>query len=70
METVTVSPKYQVVIPRRIRDDIGIRSGEKVVVFEKRGVICIVRVKDTKKLKGRFKGITTKGLRDEFERFA
>jgi len=70
METVTVSPKYQVVIPKRIRDDIGIRSGEKVVVFEKGGVICMVRLRDTRELKGRFKGITAKGLRDERERFA
>lgn len=69
METVTVSPKYQVVIPKRIRDDMGIRSGEKIVVFEKRGVIYMVRVGDIRELKGRFKGITTEGLRDEHERF-
>lgn len=33
METVTVSPKYQVVIPRTIRDSLGIRPGQKVQVI-------------------------------------
>jgi AbrB family looped-hinge helix DNA binding protein len=69
METVTVSPKYQVVIPKRIRDDMDLRSGEKIVVFEKNGVIHMVRVGDIKKLKGKYKGLSTDDLRDEHERF-
>ncbi len=33
MVTVTVSPKYQVVIPRAIRESLGIRPGQKVQVI-------------------------------------
>jgi AbrB family looped-hinge helix DNA binding protein len=66
METVTISPKYQVVIPKKIRKDIGLRSGEKLVIFEKNGLIRLMRVGDIKKLKGRYKGLNTDDLRDEY----
>ena len=54
MEVVTVSPKFQIVIPKSIRSYLGIRSGEKIAVFEKDDVIHLVRIKNIKKLKGRF----------------
>ena len=69
MEFVTVSPKYQVVIPKAVRDLMGIRSGEKVAVFEKDDVIHMVRIKSIKKLRGRYKGLTTEGIRDEKDRY-
>ncbi len=68
-ETVTVSPKYQVVIPSLIRKELDIRPGEKVVVMEKDGVIHLIRVGNIKKLRGKFGKITSEGLRDEEERF-
>ena len=69
METVTVSPKFQVVIPRAIRESMGLISGEQVVVFEKDSVIHMVRVGDVRKLRGKFRKLSTKGLRDEDDRF-
>ncbi len=70
MDTVTVSPKYQVVIPASVRKDLDIRPGEKVMVLEKDGVIHIIRVGDIKELRGKYKKLTTGGTRDETERFA
>jgi AbrB family looped-hinge helix DNA binding protein len=70
METVTVSPKFQVVIPRAIREGMGLEAGERVVVFEKDSIIHMVRVGDVRKLRGKFRKLTTKGLRDEDDRFA
>ncbi len=70
METVTVSPKFQVVIPKSIRNSMDIKAGEKIVVFEKDDVIHLVRIKNIKELRGKFKKVTTKGLRDEEDRFA
>ncbi len=67
-ETVTVSPKYQVVIPSSIRKELAIRPGEKVVVMEKDGVIHLIRVGGIKKLRGKFGKITSEGIRDEEER--
>ncbi len=69
METVTVSQKFQVVIPESIRKILGIKPGEKMVVVEKDGVLRMIRVADIKKAKGMAKGVTTKNLRDESERF-
>jgi len=70
METVTVSPKYQVVIPRSIREYLGLVPGERIAVFEKDSVIHMVRVGDIRKLRGKFVKLSAKGLRDEDERFA
>jgi len=69
MEAVTVSPKYQVVIPKSIRSEMDIKPGEKVVMFEKDGIIHMIRIQSIKDLRGIFKGMSTDGLRDETERF-
>ena len=70
METVTVSPKYQIVIPKIIRTELEIKPGEKIVMIEKDGVIHLIKLGDLKKLRGKFKKLSTEGLRDESERFA
>ncbi len=69
MDTVTVSPKFQVVIPQEVRESAGIKPGDRMVVLQKGDVIYLVRVRDIKSMKGFAKGISSKGLRDESERF-
>jgi AbrB family looped-hinge helix DNA binding protein len=59
METVTVSPKFQVVIPRDARRALGIRSGQKVQVIVYEGRLELVPVKPMKKMRGFAKGIDT-----------
>ena len=59
MNTLTVSPKYQVVIPQKIRESIGLRSGEKVQVFAFKNRIEIIPVKSIRLLRGIVKGINT-----------
>jgi AbrB family looped-hinge helix DNA binding protein len=59
METVTVSPKFQVVIPRDARRALGIRSGQKVQVIVYDGRLELVPVKPMKKMRGFAKGIDT-----------
>ncbi len=59
MDTLTVSPKYQVVIPQKIREAIGLRSGEKVQVFAFRNRIEIIPVRSLRLLRGLVKGINT-----------
>ena len=39
METVTVSKKYQIVIPEKIRKSAGIKPGDKMVAITKHGII-------------------------------
>ena len=69
MEVVTVSPKFQVVIPKSIREYMGIESGEKVMMFEKDEVIHMIRVTNIQDFRGRFRNVTTEGLRDEEDRY-
>ncbi len=64
METVTISPKFQVVIPQSIREAMGIRSGEKAYVLRYRNRIEIIPVRDIRKLRGFLKGINTALVRD------
>jgi AbrB family looped-hinge helix DNA binding protein len=59
MEIVTVSPKFQVVIPRDARRALGIKSGQKVQVIVYEGRLELVPVKPAKKMRGFAKGIDT-----------
>lgn len=64
METVTLSPKYQVVIPKRIREHLKLRPGQKIqaILYEDR--IELVPVRPARKLKGFLKGIDTEVPRE------
>ena len=59
MSTITVSSKYQIVIPSKIREALGIRPGEKLHAIEYRGRIELVPVRPTKSARGSLKGIDT-----------
>jgi len=65
VETVTISPKYQVVIPKRVRLKLGLTPGQKVqaIVYENR--IELVLVRPVRKLRGFLKGIDTRIDRDD-----
>ncbi|NLD37843.1 MAG: AbrB/MazE/SpoVT family DNA-binding domain-containing protein [Desulfatiglans sp.] len=57
METVTVSPKYQVVIPKNIRDSMQLRPGQKMRIVEYNGRIELIPDREITELKGFLKGI-------------
>jgi len=59
MQTVTVSPKYQVVIPRAIRESLHLRPGQKMQVVEYNGRIEFIPERDITELRGFLKGINT-----------
>jgi len=63
--TVTVSPKYQVVIPSDVRERLKLKPGQKVAVIEKDGVVHLVPIRPLRELKGMASGVTSKGIRDE-----
>jgi AbrB family looped-hinge helix DNA binding protein len=71
METVTVSSKYQVVIPERIRRERHIRPGDKLAVIEKHGVLHFVKIEPFAASKGMFRGtkIISRDVRDHHDRF-
>ena len=64
MNTVTVSPKYQVVIPKNIRDALQLRPGQKMKVIEYNGRIELIPDRKISDLKGFLKGINTDFIRE------
>lgn len=65
MISVTVSPKYQIVIPKEIRESMGIVSGQKVQIMSYDGRIEVIPLKPMKDLKGYLAGIDTTVEREE-----
>ena len=65
MQTVTVSPKFQVVIPRKVRESLHLRPGQKMQVIEYEGRIELIPERDISELRGFLKGINTKFEREE-----
>jgi len=59
METVTISPKYQIVIPRMVREALGIKPGQKVKVLQYQNRIEFIPLKKMKEMRGFLKGINT-----------
>jgi AbrB family looped-hinge helix DNA binding protein len=64
MSIVTVSPKFQVVIPRHIRDALGLEPGQKVQAFEYEGRVEFVPVRPAKALRGFVRGLNTTVVRE------
>ena len=65
MTTITVSPKYQVVIPLEIREALGIRPGQKVQAIQYQDRIELIPVRPMRKARGLLKGIDTSVPRDD-----
>ncbi|MFW5871441.1 MAG: AbrB/MazE/SpoVT family DNA-binding domain-containing protein [Verrucomicrobiota bacterium] len=65
MQAVTVSPKFQVVIPRPIRDHLHLQPGQKMQVLEYTGRIELIPERDISELRGFVKGINTNFKREK-----
>ena len=64
MNTVTVSPKYQVVIPKNIRDALQLRPGQKMKIIEYNGRIELILDREISELRGFLKGINAEFMRE------
>ena len=65
MYAVTLSPKFQVVIPLSVRRTMGLRPGQKIQVIEYEGRIELIPDRDIAELRGFLKGINTELKREE-----
>jgi len=59
METVTVSPKFQIVIPRRVRQSLDIQPGQKVQVIRYGNRIELIPLRPIRETRGFLRGIDT-----------
>jgi len=65
MKAVTVSPKFQVVIPREVRDSLDLQPGAKVQILQYENRIERIPLKSPMSLRGFLKGIDTEVHREE-----
>ena len=65
MTSVTVSPKYQVVIPKEVRESMGIVSGQKIQILTYQNRIELIPLQPMKKMRGFLKGLDTTVKRDK-----
>ena len=69
MARTTISPKFQIVIPREIRERLRLRPGQKITLFEREGIITAIPDQPLESLRGILKGVSRTGLREKKERF-
>ena len=65
MKSVKVSPKFQVVIPKDVRQSMRLKPGTRLGVIQYAGRIELVPLRPMKSLRGSLKGIDTDVPRDE-----
>ena len=68
MDAVTVSPKYQVVIPLKVRERMRVKPGQKMHVIAYDNMVVFIPVRPIKQARGLLKGIDTRIERDEEDR--
>ena len=70
MSTIaTVSSKFQISIPKEVRDQLGLRPGEKIAFIAKPEGFLIVPVPKREDLAGIARGANTEGYRDRNDRY-
>jgi len=68
MDSVTVSTKFQVVIPRAVREQLRVRPGQKMRVIAYDDKVILIPVRPIKEARGSLKGIDTDVQREEEDR--
>ena len=69
MARAVISPKYQIVIPKKIRERLDLRPGQVVTLIARDGFINVVPQRPITELRGLVKGADTTGFRDKTDRF-
>jgi len=65
VDTITISPKFQVVIPKRIREAMALRPGQRLLAVQVGDRIELVPLADAKSQRGSLRGIETDVPRED-----
>ena len=68
MATTTISPKFQIVIPKDVREKLHLCPQQRLQVVEEGGVITLVPEVTLKNLKGALKGMSKTDIREKKDR--
>lgn len=66
--TVILSPKFQIVIPKAMREGLKLKKGMKIELISYKGNIMLVPVKSIKAMMGSLKGMDTSNIREKKDR--
>jgi AbrB family looped-hinge helix DNA binding protein len=66
--TVTISPKFQIVIPKAMRESLKLKKGMKIELISYNGNIVLVPIKSIQEMMGKFKGMDTNNIREKKDR--
>lgn len=66
--TVTLSPKFQIVIPKAMRESLKLKAGMKIELISFKGNIYLVPVKPIEEMMGSLKGMDTSNIREKTDR--
>jgi len=64
----TISSRFQVVIPKALRERLGLRPRQTLTILAKGGILYLVPDQDVKTLRGIASGVEVVGYRDESDR--
>lgn len=68
MQTATVSSKFQICIPKQIREEMHYEAGQQLIFITKGSTLYLVPKRSMKELKGVLKGANTDNIRDREDR--
>lgn len=68
MTSATLSSKFQIVIPKALREQLHLEAGQQFVFVAKGNVINLVPKQELKQLRGLLKGANPENVRDRQER--
>jgi len=67
VKPVTISSKYQVVIPREIREQFNLKPGQKIMFIPYNNTLRVILVRPIKEARGMLTGMNTDGVREEID---
>ncbi len=69
MSTATLSSKYQLAIPKAIREELGIKAGQKFTMISKGGGIELIPQRSIESARGMLKGANPRDYRNRTDRY-
>ncbi|MDZ7829081.1 MAG: AbrB/MazE/SpoVT family DNA-binding domain-containing protein [Halofilum sp. (in: g-proteobacteria)] len=70
MASVTLSSKFQVVLPRAIREELALEAGQRFRILAKDGVIELVPIRSLDEVRGMLRGADAGDYRDRHDRIS
>ena len=69
MSVATLSSKFQLGIPKAVREELGLSAGQQFTIIAKGSVIELVPVRGADEMRGRLKGMVSGDIRDRRDRY-